>query len=222
MFFIVERLWLVETIIKSFMNLLSREINHFRVSPVITVSKNKDGTVYMTPLSTILFSLEVHMFTEEQIKFYRNKSIYNRSMALVKALFNDKSDKAHKNYMDHLRHVSNDFKNPRLKSMALMHDVLEDTSVTREDLRNLGYDHDFITVLEILTNTYDSYDEYIDHIVASNNKNALAIKLKDLLHNMDLLRLEKVTEKDLQRTKKYIKAYCKIIEKMKGEENDRY
>lgn len=103
-----------------------------------------------------------------------------------------------------------------------MHDVLEDTPVTSEDLRNLGYDHDFITVLEILTNTYDSYDEYIDHIVASNNKNALAIKLKDLLHNMDLLRLEKVTEKDLQRTKKYIKAYCKIIEKMKGEENDRY
>ena len=158
------------------------------------------------------------MFTEKQIESYRNKGIYDRSMALVKILFHEKSDKANKNYMDHLRHVSSDFKSSRLKSMALMHDVLEDTSITRKDLESLGYDNDFITVLEILTNTYDSYDEYIDQIIASKNKEALAIKLKDLLHNMDLLRLEKITEKDLQRAKKYIKAYCKIIEKMKGEE----
>ena len=52
---VIERLWLVKTILKAFMNLLSREINHFRGSPVITVSKSKDGTVFMTPLSTILF-----------------------------------------------------------------------------------------------------------------------------------------------------------------------
>ena len=86
------------------------------------------------------------MFTEKQIESYRNKGIYDRSMALVKILFHEKSDKANKNYMDHLRHVSSDFKSSRLKSMALMHDVLEDTSITRKDLESLGYDHDFITV----------------------------------------------------------------------------
>ena len=105
--------------------------------------------------------------------------------------------------------------------MALMHDVLEDTNVTKEDLMLLGYDKDFIHVLELLTNTFHTYEEYIENLINSNNKDAFEIKMKDLLHNMDLTRVKKITQKDLKRTEKYIKAYLRIIEKLESEENVR-
>jgi len=157
------------------------------------------------------------MFQERDYIYYQTLGIYERSRKLVEMLFKDKLDKGHSSYMIHLEHVSMDFHDERKKSMALMHDVLEDTEVTKDDLKRLGYDEEFINVLEILTNTWDSYEEYIDKILKSNNKDALEIKIKDLLHNMDLTRVEHVTKKDLQRSEKYIKAYLKIIEKMEGD-----
>lgn len=162
------------------------------------------------------------MLSDSEIKYYKKLDILKRSEELVKKLFQNKLDKGSHSYLEHLEHVSRDFKNNRKKAMALMHDVLEDTSITKEDLSKLGYDEDFIEVLEILTNTYNSYEEYIDHILKVNNKDAFDIKMKDLLHNMDLTRLKKITQKDLQRTEKYWKSYLKIINQLEGEENDRY
>ena len=86
----------------------------------------------------------------------------------------------------------------------------------------MGYSKSEVSILEILTNTCDNYEEYIDNILNSNNKIALNIKVKDLLHNMDLTRLKKITPKDIKRAKKYLNAYIKIIETLEGEEYDRY
>lgn len=158
------------------------------------------------------------MFTEEEIRKFKNMPLLARSEALVDVLFQDKVDKANNHYMNHLLHVSRDFKSERKKSLAIMHDVLEDTSVTESDLKKLGYEDSFIETLQILTNTFASYEEYIDHILKSNNKDALEIKIKDLLHNMDVTRLRKITAKDLKRTDKYVKAYLRIIKKLEGEE----
>ncbi len=161
------------------------------------------------------------MFSKEDLDFYQGLNLYERSYELVKNLFKEKLDKGNSNYLDHLEHVSQDFKDERKKSMALMHDVLEDTNVTKEDLMLLGYDKDFIHVLELLTNTFHTYEEYIENLINSNNKDAFEIKMKDLLHNMDLTRVKKITQKDLKRTEKYIKAYLRIIEKLESEENVR-
>ena len=162
------------------------------------------------------------MFSEEEIKFYRGLDIYSRSEALVNRFFKNKIDKSNHDYREHLRHVSEDFTNKKVKSLALLHDILEDTEVTSSDLLNLGYSKGEVEVLEILTNTWDNYEEYIDNILNSNNKIALNIKVKDLLHNMDLTRLKKITLRDIKRAKKYLNAYIKIIETLEGEEYDRY
>ena len=161
------------------------------------------------------------MFSEEEKKYYQSLDIYERSQKLVEKLFSNKLDKGNHNYLDHLKHVSQDFTSKRKKSMALMHDVLEDTSLTKKDLESLGYDLEFIHVLELLTNTYPTYEEYIDHLLNSKNKDAFEIKMKDLLHNMDLTRVKIVQRKDLKRTEKYIKAYLKIIEKLESDNNVR-
>ena len=162
------------------------------------------------------------MFREEEITFYRGLDIYSRSEALVNRFFKNKIDKSNHDYREHLRHVSEDFTNKKVKSLALLHDILEDTEVTSNDLLNLGYSKSEVSVLEILTNTWDNYEEYIDNILNSNNKIALNIKVKDLLHNMDLTRLKKITLRDIKRAKKYLNAYIKIIETLEGEEYDRY
>lgn len=157
------------------------------------------------------------MFNEEEISYFKNLEVLKRSQELVKVLFQEKFDKGHHSYLEHLNHVSEDFVDPRKKSMALMHDVLEDTWVTPTDLVRLGYDEEFIEVLKVLTNTYDSYEEYINHILMAKNKDAFEIKIKDLLHNMDLTRLKSITKKDLKRVEKYINAYLKIVNYLEGE-----
>lgn len=157
------------------------------------------------------------MLNEEEIEYFKSLGILKRSEELVKKLFRDKLDKGKNHYLDHLRHVSQDFSSDRKKAMALMHDVLEDTDLTSSDLKKLGYDDKFIEVLEILTNTHPSYDDYIEYILTVNNKDAFEIKMKDLLHNMDLTRISRITKKDLERTEKYWKAYLKIIHQLGGE-----
>ena len=161
------------------------------------------------------------MFQEEEYLYYKKLPIYKRSLILVKRLFKNKKDKGGYPYINHLRNVSRDFKDENLKSIALMHDVLEGTGMTPDELKKLGYNDEFISVLKILTNTYQSYDEYIDNLIKSNNLTAYIIKLKDLLNNLDLTRLKTINKKDINRSKKYINAYLKIINKME-EKNDRY
>ena len=158
------------------------------------------------------------MFTKEEILHYKELDLYSRSLELVTRFFKDKTDKANVNYMNHLLYVSRDFDDIFIKSVALMHDVLEDTPITANDLTSLGYSNEFIKTLELLNNTYDTYQEYIDQLINSHNKTAMKIKLKDLLHNMDLTRLKTVTERDKKRSEKYVEAYLKIITNLEGEE----
>ena len=172
----------------------------------------------MTPLVSLFFFGGVSMFTEKEIEYYKNLSVYERSKELVERLFKDRVDKSRKSYMNHLIKVSEDFEDEKIRSMALMHDVLEDSNLQEKDLQNLGYDDEFIEVLKILTNTHDTYDEYIDAILQSGNLIALQIKLKDLLHNMDISRFENPQEEDIERIKnKYLIAYVKILKKIEGE-----
>ena len=74
------------------------------------------------------------MFTKEEILHYKELDLYSRSLELVTRFFKEKTDKANSNYMNHLLRVSQDFNDINIKSMALMHDVLEDTPITKEDL----------------------------------------------------------------------------------------
>ena len=157
------------------------------------------------------------MFQEEEYLFYQQLPIYERSLSLIKKLFQDQKDKGGNFYINHLICVSRDLKSEKLKALGLMHDILEDTDIKEEELKKLGYDNEFINTMKLLTNTYHSYDEYIDNLIKSNNKDALTIKLKDLLDNMDLTRLKMINDNDIKRSKKYLNAYLKIINKMEGE-----
>ena len=157
-------------------------------------------------------------FTEEEFKRIKdtNDLIY-KSLEIVTVLFNEKCDKGGFPYVIHLLKVYSGVSEYIEKVCALLHDVVEDTDVTYDDLKSVGYSKEVIDILTILTKTKgEDYRKYIDRIIASENIHAMNIKLSDLRHNMDLSRIKKPTTNDYERiSKRYEPAYERINVKLK-------
>jgi (p)ppGpp synthase/HD superfamily hydrolase len=101
-------------------------------------------------------------------------------------------------------------RNETEKICAVLHDVIEDTEITLDYLRNQGFSEEILGALDALTRRgNESYDEFISRIV--NNRIACYVKLADLCDNMDLSRIEKPSEKDYERIEKYRKAADRIL-----------
>lgn len=125
---------------------------------------------------------------------------------LVKKLFKGKKDKAGKPYINHLLFVCENVETIQEKIVALLHDTLEDIDDFdyKELVFNFGANAE--QAVDILTKQKNmKYKDYIKTI--KGNYIATNVKLADLKHNLDLTRLNKVTKRDLERTKKYKKAY---------------
>ncbi|MGF2716335.1 HD domain-containing protein [Bacillus cereus] len=114
-------------------------------------------------------------------------------------------DKAGVDYIKHPETVASFVKYDEEKATAYLHDVLEDTDLTADDLRNAGIPHNIIEAVQILTKEkYEPYFEYLSRV--KGNAIARVVKLADLKHNSDLSRLSTLTEKDLRRLEKYRQA----------------
>ena len=97
-----------------------------------------------------------------------------------------------------------------LRCIALGHDLIEDTSVTYEDLSAAGISYRVQSAIRILTKQPgQTFEEYKKLIFTSHD--AMLVKLCDLRHNSDIRRLKSVTEKDIQRIAKYQKFYLEIL-----------
>lgn len=118
-------------------------------------------------------------------------------------------DKGGKPYIFHPLNVSLNGKGKDEKIVALLHDVIEDTDYTIDDLKFLTEDQR--EALLLLTHDKDKpYMTYIEAI--KKNKIASRVKLADLDQNMKLKRLKTVTEKDLERLEKYKRAKDLLME----------
>ena len=95
--------------------------------------------------------------------------------------------------------------------VALLHDVVEDTDTTLEELAKI-FPPEVIGALRLLT--HDPEVPYLDYVrKIGNDPVARKVKLADLKHNSDLSRLDTVSENDLLRIEKY-KAARRILEDM--------
>lgn len=97
------------------------------------------------------------------------------------------------------------------KIVGVLHDVVEDSDWTFERLEAEGFSGDVIEALRCVTRLSDSepYDRFIARV--KSNPLAVAVKLNDLTDNMDIRRLPYISEKDVKRLKKYLKAYKQLI-----------
>lgn len=91
------------------------------------------------------------------------------------------------------------------KAVAYLHDVIEDTELTLEDLREYGFSEEVLKAVDVITKKKgQDYQTYLNSV--KENKLARVVKLADLGHNSDLTRLIDITEKDIERKEKYQKA----------------
>ena len=113
-------------------------------------------------------------------------------------------DKAGKDYILHPMTVASYMDTDTEKAIAYLHDVLEDTDVTVDELKNI-FPNEIVDILSILTHRKDeSYFEYIQRV--SKSKLAKKVKVADLLHNLDITRIKEPTKQDYERLEKYKKA----------------
>ena len=117
----------------------------------------------------------------------------------------DQVDKSGLPYVFHPFHLAEQMTDENCVIVALLHDVMEDTDYTLNDLRAMGFSEDVLGALLLMTHKDDT--PYLDYVKKlRDNQIAKTVKLADLRHNSDLSRLEIVTEKDIQRVEKYKKA----------------
>lgn len=108
-------------------------------------------------------------------------------------------------YILHPLHVAEQMKDEDTCVIALLHDVIEDTDVTLENLREYGFTEVQVAGVESMTREDDEdYFEYIRDV--KKNPLAVKVKLEDLKHNSDVSRMIEVTDRDRQRLDKYKKA----------------
>ena len=114
-------------------------------------------------------------------------------------------DKAGEDYIKHPEKVASFVKTDEEKAVAYLHDVIEDTELTLEDLYEYGFSKEILEAVDIITKKRgEDYQSYLNSV--KKNKLARAVKLADLRHNSDLTRFTEVTEKNIKRKEKYQKA----------------
>lgn len=122
----------------------------------------------------------------------------------------DQLDKSGMPYVFHPFHLAEQMKDEATTAVALLHDVVEDTDYTLEDLRAMGFTDEVVAAVALMTHADGvPYMDYVAEI--KKNPIARAVKLADLRHNSDTSRLDVVTERDIAREAKYAEA-IKLLE----------
>jgi len=130
-------------------------------------------------------------------------------------------DKIGKDYVLHPLWVMNHIEGEKLKIVAVLHDVVEDTNVTLENLLNMGYSTEIVNAIDAITKRPgESRYSYLDRVMS----NDLAFKVKnvDILHNTSTDRMRLLPESERERLVKKYKMDAEYIAKMgrKEKEND--
>lgn len=129
--------------------------------------------------------------------------MYLKALRIAYIAHRGQKDKAGKPYIFHPIRVSLGVKNREAKIVALLHDVIEDSEITMDELYFLNDRQK--QALSLLTHKEEEdYFDYIQRI--KNDEIARQVKVSDLRHNADLSRLHTVTERDRERRRKYLKA----------------
>lgn len=137
-------------------------------------------------------------------------STLERAIEIATEAHRGQFDKAGNDYIQHPLRVMAAGKHTNEKIVGVLHDVVEDADWTFEKLAAEGFSSEVIEALRCVTKLSDSepYDKFIARV--KTNKLAVAVKLNDLTDNMDIRRLPYLSDKDVKRLKKYLKAYKQL------------
>ena len=132
-------------------------------------------------------------------------ALTKKAMKVCFEAHKDQLDKTGLPYVFHPFHLAEQMDDEISTICALLHDVVEDTDTTLEDLDEMGFPKEALEALALLTHADEvPYMDYVREI--SRNKIATKVKIADLMHNSDVTRLDFVDEWALKRNQKYNEA----------------
>ena len=137
-------------------------------------------------------------------------STLERAIQIATEAHKGQLDKAGRDYIGHPLRVMEMGKTEDEKIVGVLHDVIEDTGWTFEMLEAEGFSREVIEALRCVTKLAENenYDDFIERV--RKNPLAVAVKINDLTDNMDIRRLPYLSDKEVKRLKKYLKAYKKL------------
>lgn len=120
------------------------------------------------------------------------------------------TDRAGMPYVGHIIRVMNAGRTEAEKIVGVLHDIVEDTDYTFERLSADGFPDYIVEAIRCLTKVSEQepYSEFIERI--KHNELAVAVKINDLSDNMDVRRLNDISDADVSRLRKYLKAYKEL------------
>ncbi len=147
------------------------------------------------------------------------------TVALIKQLHAGQTDQTGKPYANHPQRVAQNVKrlfpdcSDDAVMAALLHDVIEDCGVSEGDLRQKNYSSACIEIVSLVTKNPEdkhNYDEVIDDLVASGNREAMMVKVADNMDNLHPRRVEELYRINPEKAQRLGERYRRSIEKLAG------
>ncbi|MEG4987845.1 GTP pyrophosphokinase [Microcoleus sp. BR0-C5] len=137
------------------------------------------------------------------------ESLLQRAIAIAAKAHEGQVDKAGNPYLDHPLFVMENVHSLEQKIVAVLHDAVEDSELTLEQLRSEGFPEVLVSAIAAITKIEgEPYAAYLERVIA--NPIALRVKIADVTHNLDIRRIANPTEADFQRIAKYKKVLSQL------------
>lgn len=134
------------------------------------------------------------------------------ALRIARTAHKGQRDKAGQPYINHPCRVSQSrwCNETEEQVVALLHDVLEDSEITAEELIDNGIPERLVESVQCLTRQpNERYADFIER--CCSDPIAARVKLADLEDNLDITRFEEISENDIFRLNKYLRARKRII-----------
>lgn len=132
-------------------------------------------------------------------------ALTKKALSLCFEAHKDQVDKSGLPYVFHPFHLAMEMTDELSTVVALLHDVIEDTDYTLQDLEKMGFPPAVLEAISLMTHREGvPYMEYVATI--KTNPLARIVKMADLRHNSNIARVDNPTEKDYARVEKYRRA----------------
>ena len=141
------------------------------------------------------------------------QELLTKAIELAKKAHEGQIDKGGSPYIGHPFRVMNQFEDEEEKIVGVLHDAVEDSDLTLEDLATAGFSDRIIAAVDAITKREgEQIDNYLNRVM--NNSIALKVKIADMTDNMDLSRITNITEKDRARIRNYQINIVKLKDKL--------
>lgn len=148
----------------------------------------------------------------DEVKQLKAVGAYYAACFLADRSLEGVCDKAGMSIFSHCVRVSDRLSDrpDEFRVAGVLHDVVEDSAVSVDDIEFL-FGEEVAQAVDALTRRKEeTYSDFIDRVKL--NEIAREVKLSDLRDNMDITRLKRLEKKDLERLKKYHKAFLSLSE----------